>query len=214
MTILTDTIHTAGFLVSEANGMYRSRDKGIVAGGSAPGLAAGTLLSLSSVPTATAGAVVSGSGGTPGNGAIGTVTADAGAEAGTYQIVILKAASDGGNFEVRKPDGSIDGNGAVGTAYNGSINFTLADGSTDFVVADRIPVEVVYGDAEKSYAVYTGDAPVAAILFEGAIGTVERTVITRDAEVVGAHLTYQSGADDDAKAAANADLAALGIIVR
>lgn len=94
--------------------------------------------------TITPGAVVSGSGGTPGNGAIGGVTADAGAPEGIYQVRILNPATNAGSFEVIRPNGSIDGVGTVGVAYNGSINFTLADGSTDFVEDDRIPVVVDY----------------------------------------------------------------------
>lgn len=109
-------------------------------------LLAGAVLGLISLgaATVTPGAAVSGSGGTPGNGSIGTVTADAGAPAGVYQVRILNPATDAGAFEVIKPDGSIDGNGTVGVAYNGTINFTLADGSTDFVEDDRIPVTVSY----------------------------------------------------------------------
>jgi hypothetical protein len=121
MAILTEGVRTAGFLVSEANGMYRSRDEVTVVGGTTPGLAAGTIL--------------------------GKLTAD-------------------GNFVAYDP-------GAA-----------------------------------------TGAQTIAGVLYEGAIGTVTRTVVTRDAEVVGAHLIYQSGANDAAKATANAALAALGIIVR
>ena len=55
---------------------------------------------------------------------------------------------------------------------------------------------------------------IAGILFEAAVGTVKRTIITRDCEVNGAHLIYQAGANDAAKATANAALKGLGIIVR
>ena len=44
MAQLNETRGTANFLVSEANGMYRSRDVGTVAAGAAPGLIAGTIL--------------------------------------------------------------------------------------------------------------------------------------------------------------------------
>jgi hypothetical protein len=121
MATLTEGIHTAGFLISEAQGMYRSRDQVTVAGGAAPGLVAGTLL--------------------------GKLTA-------------------GGNF-VRYAPGASD-----------------------------------------------GSQNVAGILFEGVVGTAKRTIVSRDAQVVGAHLTYSAGADAAAIATANAALAALGIIVR
>ena len=121
MAQLNETRGTANFLVSEANGMYRSRDAVTVAAGAAPGLAAGT---------------------------------------------ILGKLTSGGNY-------------------------------------------VAYDPAASS-----GAQTIAGILWEAAIGTVKKTVVTRDAEVNGAHLIYQSGANDAAKATANAALKALGIIVR
>jgi len=66
-----------------------------------------------------------------GNGAIGVVTADTGAAAGQYEVVIVSPAADGGAFQVIRPDGSLDGAGNVGSPYNGAINFTLSDGSAD-----------------------------------------------------------------------------------
>lgn len=121
MAILTETIHTAGFLVSEAQGMYRSREQVTVAGGAAPGLLPGTIL--------------------------GKLTA-------------------GGNY-VRYAPGASD-----------------------------------------------GSQTVSGILFEGVVGTAKRTIVARDAQVVGGNLTYSAGADAGAIATANTALAALGIIVR
>jgi len=102
MTQLNETRGTANFLVSEANGMYRSRDEGTVAAGATPGLIAGTIL--------------------------GKLTA-------------------GGNYVAYDP------------------------------------------------AAATGAQTIAGILFEAAVGTVKRTIVTRDCEVNGAHLVYQAGAD-------------------
>jgi hypothetical protein len=121
MAQLNETRGTANFLVSEANGMYRSRDAVTVAAGSAPGLLAGT---------------------------------------------ILGKLTSGGNY----------------VAYDPAAN--------------------------------TGAQTIAGILWEAAVGTVKKTVVTRDAEVNGAHLIYQASADAAAKATANAALKALGIIVR
>lgn len=118
--ILTDVAHTGGYLVSEAESMYRSREQVTVVAGAAT-LLPGTIL--------------------------GKLTAD-----GTY---------------------------------------------------------VPYDPAAA-----TGAQTISGILYEAATGTVERTITARDAEVSGAHLIYQDGADDAAKATANAALAGLGIIVR
>ena len=121
MAQLNENRGTANFLVSEANGMYCSRDEGTVAAGAAPGLLAGT---------------------------------------------ILGKLTTGGNYVAYDPAAS------------------------------------------------TGAQTIAGILFEAAVGTVKRTIVTRDAEVNGAHLIYQSGANAAAKATANAALKALGLIVR
>lgn len=120
MAQLNSTRGTAGFLVSEANGMYRSRDEGTVAAGT-DGLLVGT---------------------------------------------VLGKLTTGGNF----------------------------------VALDT--------------AAATGAENAAGILFEAAVGTVRRTVVTRDAEVNGAHLIYPDGSTDTDKATINAALAGLGIIVR
>jgi hypothetical protein len=142
--------------------------------------------------TATPGATVSGSGGTPGNGAIGAVTADDGAMEGAWQVVILNPATNAGAFEVVRPDGSIDGNGAVGVAYNGGINFTLADGSTDFVEDDRIPVVVARTTPTKFVGVAVANRAVPAQSstpdrypqrFTGAFLTMGQIYVTAGASV-------------------------------
>lgn len=110
-------------------------------------LVAGTVIGPvldDAVATVTPGAAVSGSGGTVGNGSIGTVTVDDGAQAGVWRVVITNAATNAGAFEVVRPDGSIDGVGTVAVAYNGQLNFTLADGSNDWVEDDYIPITVSY----------------------------------------------------------------------
>jgi hypothetical protein len=80
-----------------------------------------------------------------GNGSIGTPTVDAGAQPGNYRVVIIEPAANGGTFQVERPDGVIEGTGVIATPYNGSINFTLADGATDFVAGDYITVPVTQG---------------------------------------------------------------------
>ena len=60
-----------------------------------------------------------------------------------------------------------------------------------------------------------GSENEAGVLYQG-IGAEEgqRTIIARDAEVQGAELTYEDGADAAQITTSNAALAALGIIVR
>lgn len=177
---------------------------------------------LTGTATVTAGAAVSASGGTPGNGVVGSLTADAGAAEGVYQIVFIEPAANAGTFEVIRPNGAVDGAGTVAVAYNGTINFTLADGATDFAVGDRIPVTVDYADAgvEKfvqiDFAAVNGAANAAGVApraysvpngadLEG--GALRRgPMILRTDE-----LAWPLGATSDQKASALNQLRARGI---
>lgn len=132
-----------------AGGTYTTRKVTILSGQNlVAGSGIGPVLD-DAVATVTPGAAVSGSGGTVGNGSIGTVTVDDGAMAGTWYVRITNPASNDGSFIVERPDGTIDGAGSVGDAYNGQLNFTLADGANDWVEDDYIPVVVSY--ASKKY---------------------------------------------------------------
>ena len=89
---------------------------------------------------ATAGAV-SGTGN-------GTLTLDAtaplgqGATVGAYTVTCTAAAADGGTFQVKAPDNTVLGTVEVGETFNGPIKFSIADGLTDFAVADAFTVTV------------------------------------------------------------------------
>ena len=148
MVTLTEGIHPAESFVSEASG-ERSRASIVVADGAVvtPCMVLGAV--ETGTPTATAGTPVSGVGGTVGNGTVSAVTADAGAPAGKW---VLECTITGatGKFKVVKPDGSIDGVLTIGTAYNGGINLTVADGSNDWLVGDIIPVTVEYLNGESA----------------------------------------------------------------
>lgn len=167
--------------------------------------------------TVTAAAVVG-----TGNGAIGTVTADAGAAAGVYQVVIIEPAANGGTFQVIRPDGVLDGTGVIGTAYNGAINFTLADGSTDFVAGDRIGVTVAYGsgvvakDVPWAPAATDGSQTITGINLveaDAPVGVdIELTVLARGPVIIRREaIAWPEGVTDAQKAAAYARLAELGI---
>lgn len=172
--------------------------------------------------TVTAGAVVSGTGGTPGNGSIGTVTADDLAQEGDYEQVFIEPASNLGTFEILRPDGTLDGTGVVGTAYNGMLNFTQADGSADFVAGDRRTINVAYAAGNGRWVMHdpeaTNGAQVAAgILWRPVttgVGETAQAVITRrNAEIFSDRLEWDDQSDPE-KLAALAELAALGIIAR
>lgn len=113
----------------------------------------GTLTNVAGARTAVAGAIVG-----TGNGAIGTVTITDGAKAiaGGYTLEIIKAATDAGDFVLRRDaDQAIVGYGTVAVAFAQSgFSFTLADGSSDFVVGDKIPITVSGGNTKIDGAVW------------------------------------------------------------
>lgn len=212
-----------GFLASEAPGRI-SRDQTTLAGPRVTDTMPGTILGRAPKGTvsAVAAATVSGSGGAPGNGTLATLTADAGAPEGVYQVRILNQAANAGSFEVTKPDGSVDGNGTVGAAYNGTINFTLNDGTVDFVEDDRIPVTVTYaaGASQVSplnLAALDGGQIADSILGmrqPAGTGPKRAANVTRDCEVIDNLLHYPAGMTADQKAKIISQLAIKGIIVR
>jgi hypothetical protein len=100
----------------------------------------GTLLGKTSV-SATVGAAVADAGNT-GNGTVGTVTAGAEAKNGNYRLVCVEPGTNAGVFAVFNPNGIEIGRATVGVAFTGGINFTIADGSADFISGDAFTVAV------------------------------------------------------------------------
>lgn len=91
-------------------------------------------------PVGTAGAVVG-----TGNGVMGAITLTSNKDMvlGTYTVKITKTVTNAGDFALLDPNGKVVGYGAVGVAFNqAGFAFTLADGATDFVVGDSIPIVV------------------------------------------------------------------------
>lgn len=221
MPTLTETVHTGEHMVSEANN-ERSREQIIV--GSAANLLAGTVLGRTdtSTPTVTPAAAVSGSGGTVGNGAVGTWTADAGVMPGKWRLEILNPAANAGSFRIVRPDGVVDGIGTVAVAYNGQLNGTLADGANDWVEDDYIVFDVSYPTPAYKYyqldpAGVTGIQFAAGILFrsaDAASADVRSVAHVRDCEVNADIIAWPSGISAANKQKATNELAALGIILR
>lgn len=89
--------------------------------------------------------------GNTGNGTIGSVTADADVAAGVYRISCIEPAADGGTFQVENPSGVVVGTAVVGVAFNGPVNFTIADGATDFAAGDAFTVTVSYAAGSGKY---------------------------------------------------------------
>lgn len=83
-------------------------------------------------------------GGNTGNGTMGSVAAGgADIQAGTYTIRCFDAVTNAGLFEVVAPDGTVVGIAEAAVAFTSShLDFTIADGGTDFVVGDQFTVAV------------------------------------------------------------------------
>ncbi|MCE7886585.1 MAG: head decoration protein [Alphaproteobacteria bacterium PRO2] len=213
MTELTEEQHAGEFIVTEANGSL-SRESATVLSGQ--NLKAGHVLGKVAVGTAS-GAAVSGN---TGNGAISAVSAGATAKAGVYTATCIEPAANGGTFTVEDPDGVNVGTAVVGTPFAGPVNFTIADGATDFAAGDRFAITVAAGSGKyKEYnpANTDGSEIPVAILYasvDATGGDAEGVVIARHAEVNAAELIWFSGADANQKSAGLAQLKTHDIIAR
>ena len=213
MTVLTEGQHTGEFLVTEANGSLSRETVTVLSG---QNLNAGHVLGKVAVGSAT-GAAVSGN---TGNGTIGTVSAGSSAKAGVYTATCIEPAANGGTFTVEDPDGVNVGTAVVGTPFAGPVNFTIADGATDFVAGDRFTVTVAAGSGKyKEYnpANTDGSQTAVAILYAAVDATAadtEGVVIARHAEVNAAELVWFSGADANQKSAGLAQIKTNDIVAR
>lgn len=214
---LSEGKYSGEFILSEAPGT-RSRENVTVLLGES--LKAGHVLGRRLVaPTFGAAAVL---GVNVGNGAFGAVTmgTNLGARRGTYRIVVTEPVAAAGKFEVFDPNGILLGDGDVAVLFDNEIQFTLADGATDFVAGDAFTVKVSAGTHKyKEYdpADADGGQRVAGVLYDKVDATAADkagAIVRRDAEIRSDDLTWFAGATTAQKDEAIDALAALGIIAR
>lgn len=152
-----------------------------------------------------------------GDGAMGTATAGAGIQAGIYTVLITEPIANAGAFIVYGPDGAYVGKGNVAAAFTGPINFTLADGATDFAAGDAFEITVPVGSLKYEpvdLAGVDGTERVAGVLLLDqvvpAAADLQATVVTQGPAVLrDGGLIYPAGATDPQKAALKAQLEAL-----
>lgn len=210
MPTLNETTHAGGFILSEANG-NRSRENGKLNAGQK--LAAATVLGV----LIAASAAVAGTNTGTGTVTLGAIGPDA--QAGTYKLVCVAAATDAGTFNLIAPDGTLVRQVTVGggQAANDHVAVTISD-ATDFVVGDSFTFEVTKGDYEAlDVSEDDGVQTAAGILYAAVDATLADkpcVVVVRDAEVIGDELIWPAGITDAQKAAAIATLKANGVIVR
>lgn len=223
MTVATFNNKRSGCYLGESAALNIINEEIVISSGQGV-LDPGTIIARTNTdaPTVTPGTPVSGSGGTVGNGAAGSWTADAGAAEGTWNIVITNENTNLGNYKVVKPDGTVDGYGTVGSAYNGGINGTLADGSNDWKEDDQIPMVVAYDASPgREYVVYDptthGPSVAPAILFHGVDATsadVKSVATVRGpATINGVMLTYKDSMTAANKAVLNQRLRDRGLAI-
>lgn len=89
-------------------------------------------------PTGTAAAAVG-----VGDGVMGAITVAENATPGVYELKIVKAAANAGDFTVTNPFGAVVGTGTVAVAFiGGGMSFTLADGGNDFALGTTMAITV------------------------------------------------------------------------
>lgn len=97
-----------------------------------------------------------------GNGTMTALFAGPDIEEGDYVITCITPAANGGTFSVVTPSGKALPNAVVGTPYvSRHLNFTLNDGSTDYIATDAFRVSVAAGTTAP--VVGTGNGTVTAI---------------------------------------------------
>jgi hypothetical protein len=215
MPTLNEGRYAAEFLISEANGA-RSRDQIVIAAALPAPLVAGQVLGRRTAAAVTAAAVA----GNTGNGAFSAVTPGVGVQPGVYRVVCIEPIANAGVFTVEDPLGVTIGRANVGVAFAGQINFTIADGATDFVAGDSFNVTVAAGTGQfqaLDLAATNGANVPAGILYDNApvaATTQNATAIVRSAEVNGGELTWPVGITAPQRDAAIAVLTTQHLIVR
>lgn len=213
MSSLTEKLHASGFIISEQD-VTLSRDNCVLLSGQ--NLGAGAVLGKKATAGTAVGAADAGNTGTS---TIGSVTVGGGAKPGIYTIVMVGAGATA-PFEVQDPDGLQIGDGKIGTAFAGDVNFTITNVGGTTVAGDRYTVTV--SQLTVKYLVLTpaatdGSQRAAGILIADTDATSADTacpVLTRLAEVNSNELVWPGGITAAQKDIALAQLAKLGIISR
>jgi hypothetical protein len=160
MTALTEGQHAGEFILSQSDG-GRSRESITVLSGQ--NLEAGEVVGRvnKAVGKADIPAVVG-----TGNGVMSALFAGPEVEVGNYVVTCTAAVANGGVFSVVTPSGDAlpnltltPGAGGTTTYRSRHINFSITDGSTDFIVTDAFTIAVATG---APTVVGTGNGTISA----------------------------------------------------
>lgn len=149
--------------------------------------------------------------------------ATADAAPGIYEVRGVSEKADSGEFIVVRPDKTIDGFGKVGTPYDGTVKFTIADGSTDLKINDYFIVTVSYAAVTKKLVPIDLEAADGSQNFYAILRQPEaknaadkRVYVIKRGPYVRAKrelLVFPAAATNNQKAAIEAQMAAVGIDV-
>jgi hypothetical protein len=180
----------------------------------------GTVLGKISNPTLTVAAAVAG-GSNAGNGTVvlGSPAYLANSLIGTYEAVAIGALA----WELYDPYGRLVGVATDAAAFATQLAFTITHGSTAFVAGDRFTFAISVLTIASGKVVPLNPSAtdgsqntIGVVLRRVTVGTTDTpiVVIERDAVLLADGLIWPAGITTDQQAAATAQLAALGLIVR
>lgn len=165
-----------------------------------------------------------------GNGVISAITFGPDAKPGNYRFEITATITNGGEFKLTGPDGDLIDQGFIvagsgGTYVGGNkrqINFTVTEGSTDFVIGDAFNIAAfnqITGGKVVAWdpTAVDGRDDVAGILLDNIDATLADTagvLVVRDAVVVKSSLVWGAAITAAQKESAYAQLAANHVIAR
>lgn len=212
MPVLSEGQYQSDVILFEGDNRY-SRDMVTILSGQ--NLKKGSVLGRRTTTTAVAAA-----GTNTGNGTMGAVAVNVNAIPGVYTVRIVSAATNAGGFTVTDPQGDRLSDGTVGQAYSSThLSFTLADGSTDFVVGDTFSI-TVSGDGKYralNPSATDGSETAAGVLVDDVDASAadkSGVALVRQALVKDTGLVWPNGITTPQRTQALADLAALGIVAR
>ncbi|MDP2167973.1 MAG: head decoration protein [Thermodesulfovibrionales bacterium] len=135
--------------------------------------------------------------------------------------ITVSASGAGGEIEVTDPDGNKLPSAKIGTAYTSEqVNFTVNDGSTDFIVGDKFTIAIVAGSGKVKIltpAAVDGTQNAYGIII-GAVdasgGDLAGVAVVRDAVLKDAGMVWPGGITAGQKTTALAELDARHVTVR
>ena len=175
------------------------------------GIVLGRINASAAAPVAAANA------GNTGTGTSSAVTDQVGIQVGVYQVEFIAATK----FNVIDPNGKLVAEGATGVAFANQVGFTITASGTAFVAGDGFNITVVAGSGKVvplDLAATDGSQNAIGVgirqtmVPSGADAPI--VVVERMAVLLADGLIYPSGSTTTQQNAINAQLAALGMIVR